>query len=202
MVQNSRQDSAFGGARPHQLLEFGFTERIWKSGKHSTRSLFSFYYSAITEISSVVFERDRLLSSSARSHWSIGRKTLHEWPPYARSFHFRSSNMPTTAQEWAAFMALVPYFSAHPAASKIRHRLLAALQQCKDPVVSRDALLLRAGLSFFADDLNVDLALMQFVREGWLAPIVDRPFTFALNLTYSKTAERCLSSRSNPPGGE
>ena len=75
-------------------------------------------------------------------------------------------------------MALVPYFSAHPAAPEMRHRLLAALQQCKDPVVSRDALLLRAGLSFFADDLNVDLALMQFVREGWLVPISDRPFTF------------------------
>ena len=110
--------------------------------------------------------------------------------------------MPTTAQEWAAFMALVPYFSAHHAAPKMRHRLLAALQQCKDPVVSRDALLLRAGLSFFADDLNVDLALMQFVREGWLAPIVDRPFTFALNLTHSKAAERCLPSLSNQAAGE
>jgi len=69
-------------------------------------------------------------------------------------------------QEWAAFMALVPYFSAHHAVPKMRDRLLAALQQCKDPVLSLDALLLRAGLSFFADDLNVDLALMQFVREG------------------------------------
>lgn len=110
--------------------------------------------------------------------------------------------MPTTAQEWAAFMALVPYFSAHHAASKIRHRLLAALQQCKDPVLSRDALLLRAGLSFFADDLNVDLALMQFVREARLVPIADRPFTFALNFTPSKAAERCLSSFSNQVGGE
>ena len=110
--------------------------------------------------------------------------------------------MPTTAQEWAAFMALVPYFSAHHTAPKMRHRLLAALQQCKHPVVSRDALLKRAGLSFFADDLNVDLALMQFVREGWLAPIVDRPFTFALNLTPSKAAEGCLASLSNHAGRE
>ena len=85
---------------------------------------------------------------------------------------------------------------------RLRHRLLTALQQCKDPVLSLDALLLRAGLSFFADDLNVDLALMQFVREGWLAPIVDRPFTFALNLTHSKAAERRLPSLSNQAGNE
>jgi hypothetical protein len=31
---------------------------------------------------------------------------------------------------------------------------------------------------------------MQFVREGWLVPIADRPFTFALNLSHSKRAER------------
>ena len=111
--------------------------------------------------------------------------------------------MPTTAQEWAAFIALVPYFSAHhPAAPKMRHRLLAALQQSSDPVLSRDALLLRAGLSFFADDLNVDFALMRFVREGWLVPIADQPFTFALNLTHSNAAERCLTSLCNHAGGE
>lgn len=101
-------------------------------------------------------------------------------------------------QQWAAFIALVRYFSAHHAAAKIRDRLFAALQQCKDPVLSLDDLLLRAGLSFFADDLNVDLALMEFVREGWLAPIADRPLTFALNLTHSK----CLPFRSNQAGGE
>jgi hypothetical protein len=110
--------------------------------------------------------------------------------------------MPTTAQEWATFMALVPYFSGYHAAPKTCGRVFAALQQCNDPVLSRDALLQRAGLSFFADDLNVDLALMQFVREGWLAPIADRPFTFALNLTPSKAAERCLSSLLSHAGGE
>ena len=76
----------------------------------------------------------------------------------------------------------------------MRERLLAPLQQCKDPVLSRDALLLRAGLSFFADDLNVDLALMQFVRDGWLVPIADRPFTFALNLTHLKGAPATSAS--------
>lgn len=100
--------------------------------------------------------------------------------------------MPTAAQEWAAFMALVPYFSACPAAPKIRDRLLAVVRRCEQPVLSRETLVLRAGLSFFADDLNIDLALMRFVREAWLVPIADRPFTFALNLNHSKAAERCL----------
>ena len=110
--------------------------------------------------------------------------------------------MAATAQEWAAFMALVPYFSACPAPPKIRDRLLAVVRQCEQPVLSRETLVLRAGLSFFADDLNVDLALMQFVREAWLVPIADRPFTFALNLTHSKAAERCVSSLSNQAGRE
>lgn len=62
-------------------------------------------------------------------------------------------------------------------------------RRCEEPILSREALLLRAGLSFFADDVDIDLALMQFVREGWLVPIADRPFTFALNLSNSKGAE-------------
>ena len=101
--------------------------------------------------------------------------------------------MPTTAQEWAAFIALVPYFSACHAESKIQDRLLAVVRRCEEPILSREALLLQAGLSFFADDLNVDLALMQFVREAWLVPIANCPFTFALNLSESKAAERCAS---------
>src|ERR1700747_923338 len=105
--------------------------------------------------------------------------------------------MPTTAQEWVAFIALLPYFSACHAEPKIHARLLAVLRQCEEPILSREALLLQAGLSFFADDLNVDLALMQFVREGWLVSIPDRPFTFALNLSRSKRAERCAPSASS-----
>jgi hypothetical protein len=99
--------------------------------------------------------------------------------------------MPTTAQEWTAFMALIPYSSAYHAESKIQGRLLAVVRRCEGQILSREVLLLQAGLSFFADDLDVDLALMQFVREGWLVPIADRPFTFALNLSHAKGAERC-----------
>lgn len=99
--------------------------------------------------------------------------------------------MPTTAQEWAAFVALVPYFSAYHAESNIQDRLLAAVRRCEGQMLSREALLLQAGLSFFADDLDVDLALMQLVRERRLVPIADRPFTFALHLSHPKGAERC-----------
>ena len=106
--------------------------------------------------------------------------------------------MPTTVQEWVAFIALVPYFSACQAKPKIHARLLATFRRCDEAILSRETLLLQAGLSFFADDLNVDLALMQFVREGWLVPIPDRPFTFALSLSRSKLAERCAPSCSRP----
>ena len=59
--------------------------------------------------------------------------------------------------------------------------MLAVVRRCEEPILSREALVLQAGLSFFANDLDVDLALMQFVREGWLVPIADCPFTFTLN---------------------
>jgi hypothetical protein len=76
--------------------------------------------------------------------------------------------MPTTVQEWVAFIALVPYFSACQAKPKIHARLLATFRRCDEAILSRETLLLQAGLSFFADDLNVDLALMQFVRGDGL----------------------------------
>ena len=110
--------------------------------------------------------------------------------------------MPNTAQQWAAFTALVPYFSACPASPKIRDQLLAIVRQCEQSVLSRETLVLRAGLSLFADDFNIDLALMQFVREDWLVPIADGPFTFALNLHPSNATERCLPSLPKQAGGE
>src|SRR3954471_13082737 len=97
-------------------------------------------------------------------------------------------------------MALVPYFSTCPAPPNYRDRLLAVVRQCEQPVLSRETLVLRAGLSFFADDLNVDLSLMQFVREACLVPIADHPFAVALSLTHARAAERCLSSLSNNAG--
>lgn len=55
------------------------------------------------------------------------------------------------------------------------------IRQCKDPVLSRDDLLLHAGLSFFADDFEADFALMELVRDGLIRAIADRPFLFAIH---------------------
>lgn len=99
-------------------------------------------------------------------------------------------------QEWAAFIALVPYFYACPGPPRLCTRLRIFLSQCKDPVLLRDDLLLRAGLSFFADDFESDLALMELVRDGSLRPIADCPFLFAIS--HPKGVERCALSLSNP----
>ncbi len=59
------------------------------------------------------------------------------------------------------------------------NRLLTFLRQCKDRVLTRDVLL-HAGLSFFAEEVEVDLALMQLVRDHVIIPVPERPFTFDL----------------------
>src|SRR5947208_3716591 len=98
--------------------------------------------------------------------------------------------MPTEQQQWAAFLALVPYFWACPGPLKMRTRLLTFLQQCRELTLTRDILLLQAGLSFFADDVEVDLALMQLVREGLLLPVAEAPFTFVIRVPHAKGADR------------
>ena len=107
--------------------------------------------------------------------------------------------MPTTVQEWVAFIALVPYFSACQAEPKIHARLLATFRRCEEPILSRETLLLRAGLSFFAEDIDVNLALMRFVREGWLVPLPDRPFTFAVNL-HKQESDATITLKAPPSG--
>ncbi len=103
--------------------------------------------------------------------------------------------MHTKQQEWAAFRALIPYFSGCSGSSKIRTRLLTAIRQCEERIVTRDALLLRSGLSFFAEELEVDLVLMQLIRERAIDPVADAPFTFALH-SSPKGADSCERSPS------
>lgn len=69
--------------------------------------------------------------------------------------------MSTEAEEWTAFLALVPYFSACPGPPNFRNRLLLFLHRCEDYVLTRETLLLHAGLSFFADHLEADLTSKQ-----------------------------------------
>ena len=108
--------------------------------------------------------------------------------------------MSAKQQEWAAFRALVPYFSACCGPPQIRTRLLIAIGKCEERVVTREALLLRAGLSFFAEEFAVDLVLMELVRDRVIYPIVDSPFTFAIQHSYPKGSNSCVSSQSKPAG--
>ncbi len=103
--------------------------------------------------------------------------------------------MPTKQQEWAAFRALIPYFSGCSGPMKIRAQLLTAIRQCEEWIVTRDALVLRSGLSFFAEELEVDVVLMELVREGAIYPVADSPFTFALH-SNPKGAGSCERSSS------
>ena len=108
---------------------------------------------------------------------------------------FRSSNH----ADKAAGMGCVP--RAHSLffrlfrSPKIRTRLLTAIRQCKERIVTRDALLLRSGLSFFTEELEVDLVLMQLIREHAIDPVADAPFTFALH-SSPKGEDSCERSPS------
>ena len=104
--------------------------------------------------------------------------------------------MSTKQQEWAAFIALVPYFSSSSGPPKIRTRLLTSIRQCEERIITRDALLLRSGLSFFADEFEVDLVLMELIRNGVICPVADSPFTFAIQHSYPKGADPCERSPS------
>jgi hypothetical protein len=101
-------------------------------------------------------------------------------------------------REWAAFIALIPYFSTRPGRANIRDRLMTSLRQCGEPVITRDALLLRSGLSFFAEDFDVDLAVMQLIRDGVILPVVDAPFTFVIEPSRPKGEQSCAPSQSKP----
>lgn len=111
-----------------------------------------------------------------------------------------SPSTPHSAQqEWDALVALVPYFVDCPGPTHMRERLRNALAQYSESRISRNALLLYAGLSFFADHLEADLALMQLVREGLLRPVADDSFTFTIH--HPKGVALCVPSKSKPGGG-
>lgn len=136
-----------------------------------------------------------------RSARSIRRKPLHQSPPTPAFFTLGPAICPRPLRNgrlsWRSFpISLLTTPRRKYVIDYLRHFSNAKIR------CSRAMPCYCAGLSFFADDLNVDLALMQFVREARLVPIADRPFTFALNFTPSKAAERCLSSFSNQVGGE
>ncbi len=84
----------------------------------------------------------------------------------------------TEAHEWEAFLALLPFFSGAVYPASVYDRCLGAVQRRQGEHLTRAALVAEAGLSFFEHSFNIDLALMQLVRESRLTPVSEPPFTF------------------------
>ena len=106
------------------------------------------------------------------------------------------SHRKTGSAKWEAFLGLLPLLSQQAVTPAIRSRLSAAICRLTGETVGRDALLLQSGLSFFDDSLEVDIALMQLIREGVLTPFSEKPFTFCV--VPPKGAALCVPSRSKP----
>ncbi|MGH9435264.1 MAG: hypothetical protein ACRD06_04615 [Terriglobia bacterium] len=83
--------------------------------------------------------------------------------------------------EWEAFLALTPILSETVFPIFFYDRLLRAAHRTQADFATWNALILEAGLSFFEESLDIELALMRLmrlIREGILEPVRDRPFTF------------------------
>jgi hypothetical protein len=89
-------------------------------------------------------------------------------------------------KEWEAFLALAPVLSEATLSVPIYNRFLRAVQRSQTGSITRERLLLEAGLSFFEESLDVDLALMRLLCEGHLEAVRDRPFTFCVRRINDK----------------
>jgi hypothetical protein len=108
----------------------------------------------------------------------MGKKFSHAVrSPYQHSVLFTSGG---SRNEWEAFLALTPVFSGAACSASIYNRLLQVVQRSQAGSITRNCLLLEAGLSFFEESLDVDLALMRMLRDGYLEAVRDRPFTFCV----------------------
>ena len=91
----------------------------------------------------------------------------------------RSAKAAGTDHQWEAFLALSQLLDPGAADSSVYKRLANACRRLTHlSCVTRDALILEAGLSFFDDCAAPDLALMSLVRSGILRPILAQPFCF------------------------
>lgn len=84
----------------------------------------------------------------------------------------------TEAHEWEAFLALLPLFGGAAYPASVYDRSLGAVQRRQGEYLTRAALVTEAGLGFFEHSFDIDLALMQLVRECRLTPVREPPFTF------------------------
>lgn len=87
-----------------------------------------------------------------------------------------------TAQEWEAFLALSQVMDLGTLDANVSTRLEKACGRlAQQASVTRQALILESGLSFFDECAAPDLALMSLVRQGVLQPIVSEPFSFHID---------------------
>jgi len=93
-----------------------------------------------------------------------------------------------TAQEWEAFLALSQVMDLGSLDATVSVRLEKACGRLAQKApVTRDALILESGLSFFDECAAPDLALMSLVRQGVLQPIVSEPFSFTIDSASEST---------------
>lgn len=86
-------------------------------------------------------------------------------------------------QEWEAFLALSQILDLDAIDPSVYRRLESACGRLvNQAIVTRNALILESGLSFFDGCAAPDLALMSLVRKGILQPIPAQAFWFAINL--------------------
>jgi Rad52/22 family double-strand break repair protein len=87
-----------------------------------------------------------------------------------------------TRHEWEAFLALSEMMDLSALDTNVYSRLEKACERLADQsLITRDALILESGLSFFDECAAPDLALMSLVRRGILKPISAQPFHFIID---------------------
>ena len=84
--------------------------------------------------------------------------------------------------EWEAFLALSQILDLGNLDAKVYSRLEKACSRLVEKTpITRDALILESGLSFFDECSAPDLAMMSLVRQGVLKPILFQPFHFTID---------------------
>jgi hypothetical protein len=92
--------------------------------------------------------------------------------------------------EWEAFLALSQVMDLGTLDVGVYCRLQSACGRvARETVVTREALILESGLSFFDECAEPDLALMSLVRQGILEPVASQPFRFKIHLPAALAPE-------------
>ncbi len=93
--------------------------------------------------------------------------------------------------EWEAFLALSQVMDLGTLDAGVYRRLQSACGRLAgETVVTREALILESGLSFFDECAEPDLALMSLVRQGIVEAVASQPFRFKIHLPAALAPEK------------